>query len=230
MKQVFEVIILGVKSYSESSIWVCFFSRDEGIQNGIIKGGKKKRTKALVLGLYDFTLYKSSSTSGLLNIVDLERSQNLDLIYKTPPKVLIAFFMADSLKSILVNCGAEASFFDLAKKQILNLSTEKKLDSFPVYFLGQLISFLGYAPLRNDGPLTCFDPLNGAFNPKSPSSSSIRNADLVDEIHLVFNNTKERELVYQKEVFEALIQYACQHVPGYSMNKSIGIIRDVLYS
>ena len=115
MKKIIDVIVLGVKPYSENSIWVSFFSKENGIQNGIIKGGKKKRTKALVLGLYSFTIYRPS-TSSLQSIIELERTIPLDSIYTSPKKVLIAFFVADSFRCALVNCGEEALFMVLQKK------------------------------------------------------------------------------------------------------------------
>ena len=227
MKKVVEVIVLGVKSYSETSIWVCFFSREYGIQNGIIKGGKKKRTKTSVLGLFDFTLYKPSGNN-LQTIVELERSVSLDLIYSSPVKVLIAFFMAESYRSTLVNCGVDASFFEFSSRQIHSLSKEESTGSFPVYFLARLISFLGYAPLSPSEKVKSFDPING-FNSAVPSIKTLDDPLIVIELYYVFNN-REGKLLHQKKVFEALINYACHHVPGYKLNKSIEVIRDVLYS
>ena len=227
MKTVVEVIVLELKSYSESSIWVCFFSKENGVQNGIIKGGKKKRTKASVLGIYDFTLFRHSD-AGLQTIVNLERSMPLDEIYSSPQKVLIAFFMADSYKSILVNCGSDSSFFDLAKLQISALKKIDRPGSFPVFFLGKLISFLGYLPLKPIGEATSFDPLNGVFNTNNPSLKTLEDLDVVREVYIVFY-TEEGDLLHAKKVFDTLINYALQHVPGYNMNKSIEIIRDVLY-
>ena len=83
-------------------MWVCFFSEKHGLQNGIIKGGKKKKTKPFVLGLYQLTFYRWSS-SGLQNITSVERSENLQEIYGSPVKILVAFFVAESIKSFLNN-------------------------------------------------------------------------------------------------------------------------------
>ncbi len=227
MKTVVEVIVLELKNYSESSLWVCFFSKENGLQNGIIKGGKKKRTKPSILGFYNFTIYRHSE-GGLQTIVNLERTIPLDEIYSSPQKVLIAFFMSDSYKSILVNCGTDSTFFDLMKTQVLTLKQSNKPGSFPVFFLAELISFLGYPPLNPSGMAESFDPLNGVFNPKNPSLKTIYEKEVVDEIYIVFNES-ERDLLNQKKVFDAMIHYAIQHVPGYNRNKSIEVIRDVLY-
>jgi len=227
LKTVVEVIVLELKNYSESSIWVCFFSKENGVQNGIIKGGKKKRTKPSILGFYNFTIYRHSE-GGLQTIVNLERTIPLDEVYGSPQKVLIAFFMSDSYKSILVNCGTDSTFFDFIKNQVLTLKQANKPGSFPVFFLAGLISFLGYPPLNPLGKVESFDPLNGVFNPKSPSLKTIHEIGVVDEIYIVFNEL-ERDLLNPKKVFDALINYAIQHVPGYNRNKSIEVIRDVLY-
>lgn len=228
MKEVVEVIVLDLKSYSESSVWVSFFSKEKGLQNGIIKGGKKKRTKASVLGIFDFTLYKPSS-DGLQTVINIERDIPLDQTLLSPQKILIAFFMADTYKSILVNCGVDSSFYKLAISQILNLNTIEKPGPIPIFYLARLIDFLGYRPLNPNLIPLSFDPINGSFNPKTPSLKTIKEPEVVKEIHLVFNNTKE-ELLFPKEVFDALTNYASQHVPGFKLNKSIDVIRDVLYS
>ena len=91
MKEVAEIVILDIKPYSESSLWVCFFSEKHGLQNGIIKGGKKKKVKPLVLGLYEASFYRWSN-SGLQNINGVERSVALENTYNSAVKILIAFF------------------------------------------------------------------------------------------------------------------------------------------
>lgn len=227
MKKVVEVIVLDLKSYSESSVWVCFFSKEKGLQNGIIKGGKKKRTKASILGIFYFTLYKPTS-EGLQSIINLERGLPLGQTYLSPQKVLIAFFMADSYKSILVNCGVDTSFYELVKNQITKLNSIEKPGSVPVFYLARLIEFLGYRPLNPTHLALSFDPINGAFNPEAPSLKTIKAPEVVNEIHFVFNN-KAGELLYPKETFDVLVNYANQHIPGYNLNKSIEVIRDVLY-
>ena len=228
MKKVIDVIVLGVKPYSENSNWVSFFSKENGIQNGIIKGGKKKRTKALILGLYSFTIYRPSSKS-LQNIVDLERTVPLDSVYTSPKKVLIAFFVADSFRCALVNCGEEASFYDFAKKEIVGLSQENDDGLYPVFFLARLISFLGYAPLPPKGNIDRFDVINGVFNPDKPSSGTINNREIVKGVFFAFHDNSAR-VNRRVDVFDVLVNYARQHVPGFKFNKAIGTIRDVLYS
>ena len=89
-----------------------FFSKENGLQNGIFKGGKKKKTKALVLGIYEFTIYKPSE-DGLQTIISIDRLVPLEDIF-SPEKCLSPFF-ADSYKCILVNAGSDPSFYSLVK-------------------------------------------------------------------------------------------------------------------
>ena len=227
MKKIIDVIVLGVKPYSENSVWVSFFSKENGIQNGIIKGGKKKRTKALVLGLYSFTIYRPSPSS-LQSIIELERTIPLDSIYTSPKKVLIAFFVADSCRCALVNCGEEALFYGFAKKEIVGLSETNDAGLYPLFFLAKLISFLGYAPLPPKGNVVCFDIVNGVFNPGSPSSATIHNRTVAEGVFFAFHDHSAK-INERVEVFDVLAHYARQHVPGFKFNKAIGTIREVLY-
>ena len=75
-----------------------------------VKGGKRKKTRPMVLGLYQVILYRWSS-SGLQNINSVERSYQLENTYNSPVKILIAFFVAESIKSFLSNEVVDRSFF-----------------------------------------------------------------------------------------------------------------------
>ena len=218
MKTVIEVILLNIKSYSENSLWVCFFSKEYGIQNGIIKGGKKKKTKALILGLYYFTLYRPNSDK-LQSIVDIERSCNLNAIYNSPPKILIAFFMADSYRSVLGVSGSEQSLFVLAKEQILTLCNTKNVPSFPLFYLAQLISFLGYTPLKSE-----IKTLGGV-------EGALCTPEIIDSALLLFEQPSNEGVIVKdkKAVFDLIVHYSRHHIPGYRVNKSIDVIREVLY-
>ncbi len=228
MKKAVEVIVLDLKSYSENSLWVCFFSKENGLQNGIFKGGKKKRTKAMVLGIYEFTIYKPSE-DGLQTIINIDRLEPLEGIYLSPEKVLIAFFLADSYKCILVNSGSDASFYSLVKEQITTLNNIEKPRTIPIFFLAKLIDFLGYRPLIPEQEPHSFDIVNGVFNAITPSLNTVTKVELVKDVCFIFNNT-EGKIMNPKESFDVLVSYAKTHISGFNLNKSINVIRDVLYN
>lgn len=228
MKKAVEVIVLDLKSYSENSLWVCFFSKENGLQNGIFKGGKKKRTKAMVLGIYEFTIYKPSE-DGLQTIINIDRLEPLEGIYLSPEKVLIAFFLADSYKCILVNSGSDASFYSLVKEQITTLNNIEKPRTIPIFFLAKLIDFLGYRPLIPEQEPHSFDIVNGVFNAITPSLNTVTKVELVKDVCFIFNNT-EGKIMNPKESFDVLVSYAKTHISGFNLNQSINVIRDVLYN
>ena len=228
MKKAVEVIVLDLKSYSENSLWVCFFSKENGLQNGIFKGGKKKRTKAMVLGIYEFTIYKPSE-DGLQTIINIDRLEPLEGIYLSPEKVLIAFFLADSYKCILVNSGSDASFYSLVKEQITTLNNIEKPRTIPIFFLAKLIDFLGYRPLIPEQEPHSFDIVNGVFNAITPSLNTVTKVELVKDVCFIFNNT-EGKIMNPKDSFDVLVSYAKTHISGFNLNKSINVIRDVLYN
>lgn len=230
MKTVIEIILLNIKSYSENSLWVCFFSKEYGIQNGIIKGGKKKKTKALVLGLYFFTLYRPNSDR-LQSIIELERSCNLNAIYNSPPKILIAFFMADSYRSVLGVSGSEQSLFVLAKKQILALCNTKNVPSFPLFYLAQLISFLGYTPLKSEIKALEKSSSSEGFGPVRGLQRAPCTPEIINSALLLFDEPSNEGVIVKdkKAVFDLIVHYSRHHIPGYQVNKSIDVIREVLY-
>jgi len=231
LKTVIEIVLLDVKPYSENSLWVCFFSKEYGIQNGIIKGGKKKKTKALVLGLYFFTLYRPSSDK-LQSIVEIERSCILDAIYSSPSKILVAFFMAESYRSVLGESGSEQALFVLAKKQILSLNKTKNVHSFPLFYLAQLISFLGYTPLETEIKTLLTSGSAEASPTVIASEKTSYSPEIINSTLLLFKEAPHENMILKenKAIFDLIVRYSRHHIPGYRVNKSIDVIRDVLYN
>ena len=229
MKEVAEVVFLAIKPYSESSLWVSFFSEKHGLQNAIIKGGKRKKIRPMVLGLYQVILYRWSS-SGLQNINSVERSYQLENTYNSPVKILIAFFVAESIKSFLSNEVVDRSFFSFIKKSILELNETALVKTYPVCFLADLISFSGHAPLNSSGlKIHNFNIKTGEFNSQEASSSLVDDPTLALAIHEVFYNNSVLNEGLEPRLFDVLLEYCNYHLPGYNSKKSIEVIRETLY-
>lgn len=229
MKEVAEIVILDIKPYSESSLWICFFSKEHGLQNGIIKGGKKKKVKPLVLGLYEASFYRWSN-SGLQNINGIERSVPLESIYNSPVKILIAFFVAESTKSFLNSGVEDHSFFFFLKEKVLLLNNENHLKEFPIHFLSELITYSGHKPLKsNDRKPNHFDITTGVFNPKEVSSKTFKNKDVVRCFYSVFYGPSILKPGIEHLVFDLLLEYCEYHLSGFDSKKSVEIIRETLY-
>jgi hypothetical protein len=229
VKEVAEVVFLDIKPYSESSLWVCFFSEKHGLQNGIIKGGKKKKTKPFVLGLYQLTFYRWSP-SGLQNITSVERSENLQEIYGSPVKILVAFFVAESIKSFLNNEVVDQSFFRFLKSEVLRLNITKTVKAYPVFFLAELIAFSGHTPLKPLSPLfKVFDLTTSEFDPEKPSGRLVTAPELVKSLYNVFYNKEGFKGGFEPKLFDLLLEYCLYHLPGYNSKKSVEIIRETLY-
>ena len=229
MKEVAEVVFLAIKPYSESSLWVSFFSEKHGLQNAIIKGGKRKKIRPMVLGLYQVILYRWSS-SGLQNINSVERSYQLENTYNSPVKILIAFFVAESIKSFLSNEVVDRSFFSFIKKSILELNETALVKTYPVCFLADLISFSGHAPLNSSGlKIHNFNIKTGEFNSQEASSSLVDDPTLALAIHEVFYNNSVLNEGLEPRLFDVLLEYCNYHLPGYNSKKSVEIIRETLY-
>jgi len=229
LKEVAEVVFLGIKPYSESSLWVRFFSEKYGLQNGIIKGGKKKKIKPFVLGLYQVAIYRWTD-SGLQNIVDLERSNALEGTYNSPVKILVAFFVAESVKSFLNNEVVDRSFFSFIKKHIIDLDKEVHIKAYPVLFLAGLIRYSGHQPLKDEGvSLRVFDIKTGVFDPREVSNDFIDDQALVTAVYDLFYGEVGDLDGLENLVFNILLSYCDYHLPGYESKQSVEIIRETLY-
>ena len=183
----------------------------------------------MVLGLYQVILYRWSS-SGLQNINSVERSYQLENTYNSPVKILIAFFVAESIKSFLSNEVVDRSFFSFIKKSILKLNETVFVKTYPVCFLADLISFSGHAPLNSSGlKIHNFNIKTGEFNSQEASSSLVDDPTLALAIHEVFYNNSVLNEGLEPRLFDVLLEYCNYHLPGYNSKKSIEVIRETLY-
>ncbi len=229
MKEVGEIVILDIKPYSESSLWICFFSEKYGLQNGIMKGGKNKKVKPLVLGLYEASFYRWTHF-GLQNINGVERSVSLENTYNSAVKILIAFFVAESVKSFLNSGVEDRSFFLLIKEQVLLLNKESRIKEYPIHFLAELIIYSGHKPLiTNQTKPKSFDISTGVFNQKVDSVKTIHNQDVVTCFHSIFYGPTKIMPGLEHLIFDLLLDYSSYHLPGYNSKKSVEIIRETLY-
>ena len=164
------------------------------------------------------------------NITSVERTENLQEIYGSPVKILVAFFVAESIKSFLNNEVVDQSFFRFLKSEVLRLNITKTVKAYPVFFLAKLIAFSGHTPLKPLSPFfKVFDLTTSEFDPERPSGSLVTAPELVKSLYDVFYNKEGFKGGFEPKLFDLLLEYCLYHLPGYNSKKSVEIIRETLY-
>lgn len=110
MKQTDLGVFIHRIAYSESSLITTFYTKNNGLQKFVFQGGKKKNSNLFPLNVCELDFYfRPDSELGKLTKAD--SITNLDSIFSSPIKSVIAFFIADVLRQTLQTNQKELKVF-----------------------------------------------------------------------------------------------------------------------
>jgi len=203
-----------------------------GRQHFIYKGAKKKNKPLLPIGIYEIT-YAKRPDSDLGIIQEITRVSGLNEIYEHPQKSLIAFFIAEILKSSLKQSHEDSSMFHFLREEIVALEVCQNLFCFPLQFLAKFIALSGYMPQVGQENGSFFDLQKGALVPYASSSTIQLSTSQVSQLAFLFNGGVDDYLEDKSTVrqnLDLLIDYCVVHVPGFQVKTTREIIQDILYT
>lgn len=225
-------ILIDKKNYSESSVILHLYTQENGRSPFIFKGAKKKKKPLLPLGIYEIT-YSKRPDSELGIIQELSRISGINEIYKHPQKSLIAFFIAEILKSSLKPSQQDSHMFQFLREEIIALEVSQYLYTFPLQFLAKFIVKVGYMPQIDLAMGSFFDLQTGSLVQHTSSSTQQLSPSQVAQMDYLFNgnsdNFLEDKLTVRKNL-ELLIDYCVVHIPGFQVKTTREIIQDILYT
>ena len=218
-------ILISKKNYSESSLILSFYTKNNGILSFIFKGAKKKKNPFFYLGIYEVSYFRRPE-SNLGIIHSLDSAVVLSEIYNNPQKLILSFFLVDILKETLKEESQDHELFNFIWKQILQLETETNLLLFPISFLTSYINYLGFSPVLLDEPPKGFELSSGRFT----NDLNVYDAKAVQLLHNVFKNMPiESDKETAKKTLIILLDYYKSHIPSFNVKYSLNIIRETLY-
>jgi DNA repair protein RecO len=225
-------ILIDKKNYAESSVILHFYTQGIGRQQFIFKGAKKKNKPLLPLGIYEISYIKRPESE--LGIVqELSRVSGINEIYEHPQKSLIAFFIAEILKTSLKQTHQDYSMFQFIREEIVALEVSQELYAFPVQFLAKFITYSGYMPQIEEEKGLFFDLNTGSLVSLESSSTVLLTPSQLSQLNSLFigdqqNYFNEKEII--RKNLDLLIDYCVLHIPGFQIKTTREIIQDVLYS
>ena len=225
-------VLIDRKNYSESSVILHFYTKSQGRQQFIFKGAKKKKNPLLAIGIYEITFAKRPE-SELGIIQELSRVSGMNEIYDHPQKSLIAFFVAEILKTSLKQSNQDTVMFQFLSKEIISLEVCQDLFTYPLEFLARFIAQLGYMPQIESEMGNYFD-LNKGVIVSQPTSGTIHvSSEQLEQLSFLFigegnSHFLDKELVRRN--LDLLIDYSLFHIPGFQVKNTREIIQDILYS
>ena len=185
MKQSDQGILIHRQNYSESSLLITLFTKNNGIQKFISKGVKKKSGNLNPLGIYEITFYKSPKQD-LGNITEINQVQVYYNKNTSPLKNIISFFLADLLKQTLKTETEDQESYSYIYNQIQKLHAVDDFNKFLILFMINFLDILGIQPLIENDNANCFDIQKGTFIYENKETST----QIINQILSVFQFSK----------------------------------------
>ena len=218
-------ILIGKKNYSESSLILSFYTKENGLVSFIFKGVKKKKIPVFLLGIYEITYFKRLE-SNLGIIQSMQPAVVLNDIFINPQKIIICFFLVDVLRETLKVEQSDPKIFSFLKTQILKLEIEDNLLLYPIQFLALFIGHLGFSPIIESESPNGFDLKTARFTIEKSNLDVQCVRSLSD---LFRENEVKMDKILAKETLKILIDYCKIHLPNFNIEKSLTVIRETLF-
>lgn len=230
MKQLDEAIFIHRIPYSESSVIATFYTKSNGFQKFLFKGGKKKSHQLYPLSISEIQYY-ARNESELWNLTDVEPITKQTIQFD-PIKSTIAFFIADVLNMVLRGTQRDEELFQFLRSSILHLEDNEHLALFPGLFMIHLTKHLGVQPLIENNEANWFDLQAGTIGGYREFQSISSEGD-----HILFMKdilqgiTSKHDLSKNErnDLLRVMIDYYKIHVPGFKEPGTYDIIKEILY-
>ena len=231
MKETDKAIFLHRIHFSESSLIVTFYTFRNGLQKFIFQGGKKKPSGLFPLSLSEINYYRRPD-SDLGKVTTVQPYHMLHQLTGNPLKSTIAFFIGDVLKQCLQTDQSDPRLFYFVEQQIILLDAEEEVSLFALKFLLQFAEHMGIDPSLEVVNKKYFYLQDGEFSDSERKGEIVSNqatAELIQEL-LRSNKTEGYPKETKQETLETLLLYYKLHIPKFDVQKSLEIVRDILYT
>lgn len=225
MKDKTQGILVGKKNYSESSLILSFYTKNQGLVSFIFKGAKKKQAAIFYLEIYELSYFlRPESNLGIIQTMN--KVVVLTEIFLNPRKLIMSFFLTDILRKSLKEEQPDSAIYEFLKNQILVLESQENLLFFPLVFLLNYIKLLGFSPIVDSTQSSDFDSKLSRVT-LSQSEHDEKAVKLMRD--LLNQKTVEIDQKTTQNALILLLDYYKKHLPNFNIDSSLQIIRETLY-
>ncbi len=232
-----EAIVLSSIKYRDSDLIVKCYTKALGIVTFMVKGvlkskrGKFKNAMFQALSLIDIE-FQNRQKSQLEYFKEVHVSHPLNSIQSNVYKSAIVMFIAEILKSVIIEEEENESLFEYIKTQILSLESSTSYSNFHLMFLIKLTKFLGFFPQQpKDDYEIYFNLTEGYFEShESLYSLNIEHSTLLrkfitrtkDNTNVININNKQRQ-----KILEILLRFYELHIYNFKVPKSLNVFKSI---
>lgn len=222
------VVYLFTEQFGRRSFWV------NSLRNGKPTVGGKVKLSLQPLTILDFVA-KDSAREGLSRLVELSRSQLLPNLLTSYVKSTIALFVAELFYRCVRSDESNPILFDFLYHSIEALdSIEEGVQNFHIYFMLQLIRFLGYYPKENYTERCFFDLTKGEYviiRPKHNMYIEMRESQMfyaLQQSSLNSLSSLEIDRAAKGVLVEAMLAYLNYHQHSNIKLSSIEVLKEMV--
>jgi len=231
VKQVDKAIFLHRINYSESSLIVTFYTYHNGIQKFIFQGGKKKSNSLFPLSLCEIEFYRRPDSE----LGKLTNARTYEMLYDisvNPFKSTIAFFLVDVLRQCLQTVQSDPELFSFLEQKILSLKTIEDLGLFVSRFMIEFSEQMGIEPHLQSEDKRFFHLQEGEFSDfdRNDELNAEGQSVLLIQQLLRKGDSIDFPSAIKRDAFEIMVKYYRLHIPGFDVQKSLDVIREILYN
>ena len=234
MKAKDQGILLRKIPYSENSLIVTFFCRNNGLKSFMFQGGKKKKGNLLFpLSIIEFEYY-SRSDSSLGKITDIAPDFIAQSSITHPIKSTLLFFFAEILQQTIRQEEKEEAFFLFLAAEIHEFDLAPFEANYAIWFLLELTKWLGIEPEAQSPNASHLDGTNGRiFDIPETTEKLIATGAHVSFLSQMLFLSKDKSLSIpsngkiRKQAMTTLLTYYKIHMDGFTFPKSLEVLDEV---
>ena len=215
--------------YSESSLIVWFFTRENGLQKFLFRGGKKKAHSLFPMAVCELSYYGHKHFD-LLNLTSVESALSTTFQFN-PISSTIAYFIVECVKKSMHLGDVDKEAFQFLVNFANKIEEDGNKNVLPLTFLIEFSEVLGFKPhLEVDGG-TYFNLDAGVFQSSTNSHERIVNGPGVNLIGALVKGSLTEENIpkqVRESALNTMLEYYKIHVPKFQELESFEIVKEVL--
>ena len=228
----FTGVVLHRFKYSETSLIVKIFTKEQGLISSIAKGVRKNKKGGFLYQTGNIIRleYSKKPTNSLYSIRDSTIGVPYFNIQESIVKSMIITFLCEVLLKSLKEEQQETQLFDFVVSQFILLDrteSNQQTREFHLLFLIKLTKYLGFYPENNFENGKSFNLLKGQFSYEAinyDAQTSTAFAELLSsQDGLATTESKEK----RKDVLELLMKYYKTHQQGMGEIKSLKVFEEL---
>lgn len=229
-----EAIVLSGIKYRDADLVVKCYTKALGIVSFMVKGvlkskrGKFKPAMFQALSLINIELqYRQKGQ--LEYFKDIQIAQQLNNLQSNVYKSSIVMFLAEILKSVIVEEEPNEKLFDFIKYNILSLEKSTHYANFHLSFLLELTSFLGFYPHKPEHEYDIhFNLREGFFEPNESSYSMTTEHSLILKNMLkAKTETLKLSKIQRQNMLKLMLSFYELHIENFKKPKSLEVFESI---